>query len=166
MAEFGRGAKAGVIAGIIYGIIAAILSLIIIVVMWETILDVASKASGVTISAVDMGGLIGFMAPFIFIGAIIGGIIFGLIFGLIYAAIYRSLPGSTSIMKAIVLSFIAWLIFSLGLGYSSIATYGTSYYIASNVVVGLVSWIIWGALMGIMWDRFGGSPRPMQPPVQ
>ena len=135
MADFGRGIKAGIVAGIIYGIISVILGVIIAVVYWETIL---SNYAGITVTTSDMMGVIGFLIPALIIAGIIGGIIFGLIFGLIYAAIYNSLPGSTSTMKAIILSLIGWIIFSLGLGYGNLAV-DTMYFVVNNVIFGIIT---------------------------
>ena len=156
MADFGRGIKAGIISGIIYGIIIGIFSAIVSFIMWDTI----SAAYDDVISGFGFGGLIEFTleGQIIngFIGGIIYGIIFGLIFGLIYAAVYNSLPGSTSIMKGIVLMLIVWLILSVGLGYLSIDLFGTTYYIVS-LITGLIGSIIWGFLLGKFWDKYGGK---------
>ena len=154
MADFGRGIKAGIVSGIIYGIVSVILGIITAVIYWETILG---NYAGITVSTADMMGVIGFLIPILAISAIIGGIIFGIIFGLIYAAIYNSLPGSSSVMKAIVLSLIGWLILSLGMGYGNLAV-DTMYYVVNNVIFGLIGWIIWGYLLGVLWDKFGARP--------
>ena len=156
MAEYGRGAKAGIFAGIIYAIISAILGAIVIFAFKDAIMENAEQAlidAGIT--GTDVGSLIVFIIPAMIFGIIIGGIIFGLIFGLIYAAVYNSLPGSTSIKRGIVLSIIAWLIFSVGFGYINIASLGIAYYLINSIIIGFITWAIWGYFLGHFWDRFG-----------
>ncbi len=150
MADFVRGIKAGIVSGIIYGIISAILGLLIIMVYWQTLMG----GLGVFFMGTDMMAVFMFMLPSLFIGAIVAGIIGGIIFGLIYAAIYNSLPGSTSVMKGIVLSLLFWIIFSLALGYTSMTVYGMEYFAVNNVVIGLITSVIWGFLLGKFWDKF------------
>lgn len=160
MAELGRWAKAGIVAGIFYAILSAILGAIVIFIFKETIMEYAEEALiNVGITGTDVESLLVFIFPAMIFGIIIGGIIFGLIFGLIYAALYNSLPGSTSVAKAIILSIIAWLIFSVGLGYSNIASFGIAYYVIGSIVIGIITWIIWGYLLGRFWDRFGKAVK-------
>ena len=59
-----------------------------------------------------------------------------------------------SVMKGIILSLIFWVIFSLALGYTSIAVYGMEYFAVNNVVMGLITSVIWGFLLGKFWDKF------------
>ena len=158
MTDIVRGIKAGIVSGIVYGIIIGILSAIVTYIMWDTIFAAYESFFGdLGMSGLFTAAQISLSTQIIsgFIGGIIGGVIFGLIFGLIYAALYNSLPGSTSMMKGIVLMLIVWLILSVGLGFFSIGMFGMTYYIVNSVVVGLIGTIIWGYLLGTFWDKFG-----------
>ncbi len=137
MADFGRGIKAGVVAGLIYGIIY----LVLVMALADALMPgfwALMGAAGFTGTAIAI--LAGSM--------IIGGIIGGLIFGAIYAAAYGSLPGS-SVVKGLILSIIFWLIFGVALNYGYVASYPL------YTVLGLISSLIWGALTGTFWDKFG-----------
>jgi len=39
-------------------------------------------------------------------------------------------------------------------GYGNLALYGTTFFLVSNVVIGLITSLIWGFLMGKFWDKF------------
>lgn len=139
MAEYGRGIKAGVVAGIIYGIILTVL----VAALAEAIMPgfwgvVSTAGAGLT------GAVIGIFAVMLIIGGAIGG----LIFGAVYAAAYGSLPGS-SVVKGIIIAIIFWLVFSVGLNYSYVSRY------PAYAGIGLVSSLVWGALVGVFWDKFG-----------
>ena len=159
MAEFGRGIKAGIVSGVIYAIVSAIVLSIVVFAVFDWLL---SSYTGTGFGYFMMGS---FGATVIITGIVIGtiiwGIIAGIIFGLIYAAVYNSLPGSTSGMKGIVLAIIAWLIFSVGLGWGSIV-FGYTYF-AITIITGLILWIFWGYLLGKFWDKFGGKPQTTAP---
>lgn len=137
MAEFGRGIKAGIVAGIVYGIINVVLVAGLIEFIYPGYWAIAG-----------MVGAVGMIIAVFAVGAIIGGIIAGLIFGAIYAAAYNSLPGS-SVVKGIIIAILLWLIFSVALNYGTIATYPIL------AVFGLMSSLVWGALVGVLWDKFG-----------
>ncbi len=136
MAEFVRGIKAGIIAGIIYGIANIMLMVGLTEVIYPGYWALAGAAG-----ATEM--VIGIFT----VTAIISGIIGGLIFGAIYAAAYDSLP-SSSIVKGIIVAIILWLIFSVALNYGTIGTYPII------AVFGLISSLIWGAFVGVFWDKF------------
>ena len=139
MADYGRGIKAGIVSGIVYGIIYAVLMVALAEVLvpgFWTFMGMIPGAAGIA------------MAMFAGI-AIVGGIIGGLIFGVIYAAVYGSLPGS-SVVKGLILSIIFWLIFGVGLNFGTVMLYPLM------AVLGLISSLIWGALVGVLWDKFGG----------
>lgn len=146
MADYGRGAKAGAVGGIVYGVISTILALAVISVLvpgfWTRIGMVS--ATGMVIGAFAVTN-------------IVGGLIGGLIFGLIYAAVRGSLPGGSSVAKAMVLAIIFWLIFGLGLSFNYISTLAAASGAAAGgyVLVGLASSLIYGALLGKLWESFG-----------
>ncbi|MEM2878419.1 MAG: hypothetical protein QXG10_02585 [Candidatus Hadarchaeales archaeon] len=137
MAEYGRGIKAGVVAGIIYGIILLVLVIALADALMPGFWTIAGAA-----------GLAGPAIAIFATGMVVGGIIGGLIFGVIYAAAYGSLPG-TSVVKGIILGIIFWLIFSVALNYGTVITYPL------YALLGLIASLIWGALVGFFWDKFG-----------
>ena len=131
MTEYGRGVKAGLIGGIIAGIILAILTAILIFV---------------TKGSTDFTNTIGTMIASNFIGYII----FGIIFGLIFAAIYEKLPGSTAVMKGMSLAVIIWIL-GIIIGYfTTYSTFGITTF-GGNIIIGLISAIIWGYIIGRFW---------------
>lgn len=137
MAEYGRGIKAGIVAGIIYGIIY----LVLVIALADALMPGFWALMG---TAGFTGAAISILAGSMIVGGIIGGIIFGAI----YAAVYGSLPG-TSVVKGITLGIVYWLIFGVALSYGYVATYPL------YTVLGLISSLVWGALVGILWDKFG-----------
>lgn len=150
MVDYGRGVKAGAVAGIAHGIISGILTFLAIQMLfpgdWSAIF-VPSQAA-----QISMGMIIATLLG----SSLVGGIIGGIIFGVIYAAVYDSLPGGSSINKGIVLSLGFWIIFGLVLGYGTVSAMMTASGAAAGayLVVNLISALIWGALVGILWDRF------------
>jgi hypothetical protein len=131
MAEYGRGIKAGLIGGIIAGIVLAILTAILIFA---------------TEGSTDFTGTITTMIASNFIGYII----FGIIFGIIFAAIYDKLPGSTAVMKGMSLAIIIWIL-GIIIGYfTTYTTFGAAMF-GGNIIIGLISAIIWGYIIGKFW---------------
>jgi hypothetical protein len=147
LAEFGRGIKAGVVSCVINGVIFGIMMAVVISI-WTTEFAVAI---GATIPAEGVVVLADMWVVGAVIGSIIGGIIGGIIFGAIYAAVYGHLPGATSVVKGIVLSIIVWLVLGVPLNFAVIAA------LPIVAVLGLISSLIWGALIGVFWDKFGGK---------
>jgi hypothetical protein len=131
MAEYGRGIKAGLIGGIVAGIVLAVLTAILIYVT-EGSTDFAN-----TITTIVASNLIGY-------------IIFGIIFGIIFAAIYDKLPGATAIMKGMSLAIIIWIL-GIIIGYfTTFQTFGITTF-GGNIIIGLISSIIWGYIIGRFW---------------
>jgi hypothetical protein len=92
LADFGRGIKAGVVTGIVYTVISVILA----VVGGEFL-----YLSGFMHAA----GLAPVESPFVLFSPGGGGnVVRGIIFGVVFAALYNFLPGTTSIVKGVVLS--------------------------------------------------------------
>lgn len=152
MAEFGRGIKAGIVAGIIYGILLGVLFGVVLTALVGTVPTGMENIPGMENISITVGAL---GAAVLIPMMIVGGIFFGIIFGAIYAAVYGSLPGGTSVKKGIVFSIILWLLTSVGY-YGMLALAGTAA-IAVFAVLGLISSLIWGALVGVFWDKFGGK---------
>lgn len=163
MSDLKRGAKAGLAAGFIYMLVLIIFSAItaaIVITQYSSsvgspnlVAPYIESMFGVTgFSAVILGAIIG-----ILLYAIIVGVIGGIIFGIIYSAFYNSLPGSTSVIKGIGLSYIFWLIFSIVLNYSTIIY--IHYFIVQNVIIGMLCAVIYGFFLGKFWDKFGELQR-------
>ena len=148
-AELLRGAKAGAISGIIYGPIN-----------WLSI------NIGINLSYGTLGNWIartitqGTWALTCIIKNIIGGVIGGMIFGVIFAVLYDKLPGKTSGIKIIIISIIYWVAIPLGLPVlNTLRLWGFEGFfwgfMWEPTLIGLVTSIIWGWLLGFFWDRFG-----------
>lgn len=151
MRDFGRGLIVGVVAGFVFAIVYSIIS--IVIVIFFLFRPIAWTQTASFVNDALMFSNIGALLP----SAIFSGIVGGIVFGLIYAAVYNTLPGSTSAMKGIMLGTVFWLIFAVVIGYFRTAThYGMVYY-GTNVITGLISYLIWGYLVGKLWDKFGGK---------
>ena len=142
MADLVRGIKAGAIAGVVYGAISGVVGPLLIYSMQESMYGYSSSMPLYLI----------FSIPW----AIIWGAVLGLIIGLIYAALYAKIPGSSSIVKAMTVILLLWLIFSVGFGY---ITSSYSRYYEMNMISGLITYVIFGFLLGMFWDRFKGDER-------
>jgi hypothetical protein len=97
---------------------------------------------------------------------IIFGVILGLIFGLVFVALYNKLPGKTPTIKGIVTSIIYWVAIPLGLsvlfhlnqsGFEGLHLFFSSSSNWMPTAIGLGTLIIWGWLLGRLWEseRFG-----------
>ena len=140
MADLNRGLKAGAVSGVIYGIVGEV-------------------TKGI-ISSLSWGNEIPFYVFFMAIWGAIPGLILGIIIGLIYAVTYKSLPGTTSMVKGIIISIFSWLIFSLLFQY--IISYGRFYlseYRQRTIMVDLILFLFFGILLGVFWDKFGKLER-------
>jgi CBS domain containing-hemolysin-like protein len=157
MADYGRGAKAGAIAGVVTGIIEAIGTFALFSLTTDAIktaLQSTTLPAGVTID--QLVTLTQYIAVIsVFIGSIIGGAILGIIF----AAVYNKYMTSKSLpMRGIVFGIILWLIgIVLNIGSFS---YGTTY-VAVSIIVGLVSSLIYGYLLGHFFKpKQAAQPTP------
>ena len=140
MADFGRGIKAGIVAGIIEGIIAVIIIATSFDIIYSEILNTVPP--GFTLETYRE--LLYWSS---LVGAVFGGIIGGLIVGVIFAILYDHLPGKTSIHKGILMGLILWGI-SVVLSFGRILLYS----LVLNAVLDIV---LFGFLLGVLWDRFG-----------
>ncbi|OYT42301.1 MAG: hypothetical protein B6U86_00575 [Candidatus Altiarchaeales archaeon ex4484_43] len=173
MAEFGRGAKAGVVAGLIIGALAAIIgTALAMTIFYDETIGVAMQAIEESGAPMDMNDLRNMVLGFMVIGSIIGAVItalFGAIFGLIYAWLYGRLPGITPIAKGVVVGLGWWIVGTifgivLTMAISSImgpmaqeqmtiATSSTM--MAIDTIIDLATKILYGYLLGRFWIRFG-----------
>jgi predicted Na+-dependent transporter len=150
MADAVRGIKAGVVAGIIYGPVSSIVGML---VMSSTMRSMT--ANNLPDSFYSIAMVVSIPS-----GMIYGGIL-GLIVGAIYGALYEKLPGSLSTVKALMISLVLWLIFSVGVGYITMS-FSQSYYsryFEMNMISGLLLYVFFGFLLGLFWDRFKGITK-------
>ncbi len=140
MTDLSKGLKAGAVSGVIYGAVGEVIKSIIASLSW--------------------GYGIHYYVFFSAIWGAIYGLILGIIVGLIFAVAYKSLPGTTSMVKGIIISIFSWLIVSFLFQY--IINYRRSYfseYYQRAIMVDLIFFIFFGFLLGIFWDKFGKLER-------
>jgi hypothetical protein len=141
MADFGRGIKAGIVASIIYGIVWGLIIFLIPAVLFPGLWALPGFAA-----------MWATLAMFTLIVIIIASIISGLIIGIIYAAAYNSLPTKSSYVKGMLVAIIFWII-NLVL---NLAWIGEIVYLILSFVFGV---IVFGFLLGLFWNMFGGKNK-------
>jgi hypothetical protein len=151
MADFERGIKAGVVTGAIYLAVALALAF--------TLASQHSYASGFWNAA----GL-----AYLPLG---GQIIRGVIFGAVLAALYDFLPGTTALLKGVVLSSLFWVFTVIEVAYTNLSwpwqaavlDVGTYYGGTINLsslsfaLISIMSALVFGLLTGLFWNRFRGK---------
>ena len=155
MADFGRGIKAGVITGIVYLVIYVVVGVIFV------------HESLYLTNLLDAAGLTPVVSPvypgFISSFGIFSNVVRGIVFGAVFAALYNFLPGTTSIVKGVVLSSLLWIVTVIEVIYTMPEWSGVrgTYYGGTIVLsslslalVGIMSALVFGALTGLLWDRF------------
>jgi hypothetical protein len=162
MADFGRGIKAGVVTGIIYLVIAAILGAICYSFFY---VPPFLYGAGLTLftwrSLVDPSSVFDLLFQYI---------VRGLAFGVVFAALYSFLPGTASVKKGVVLSAFVWIVSAVGIiymtpGWPSEGSLSWTYCGGGAIVLssiwpalaGIISALVFGALTGLLWDRFRGK---------
>ena len=165
MADFKRGIKAGVAAAAVYLIISVIFE---ITGVFDQFGDII-MAAGLRFSLVLMDP--SFVITLILVD-IVPRVVRGIVFGVVFAALHNFLPGTTSVVKGVVLSIFLWIIAVIEGIYTTpgwpwhangVAFTGT-YYIGmvslSSVrlaLPGIISALAFGALTGFLWGRFRGK---------
>jgi len=162
LAEFGRGIKAGVAVAAVYLVISVILA-VIGREFWYPFNFIYAAGLGISPGLMD--------SPFV-IYSLLSYIIRGIVFGAVFAALYNYLPGTTSIVKGVVLSLFLWIVAVIQViyttpgwpwhdgGHSYAATYYGSTVCLSSVGLALVNIIFtlaFGALVGAMWNKLRGK---------
>jgi len=164
MADMVRGLKAGAAAGLVMGIIGGVVDLLLMFTilnaeylrMYEQVMATMPPEA-----AMSANTLLMISAVTVVIFAVIFGLIFGAIIGVIYAWLYESIPGKTSIAKGIVVGavyFVFSIAFSLVMqmafsGQSQGMEPG-SMITGAGYVTGFVNAMIFGYLLGLLWDKF------------
>ena len=160
MAQYGRGAKAGLVAGLIQGIIVGILSYFIALQFKSVIVAAMTKSlqnSGTTVP-INVNSLADAAIAIIPVFVIIGGLIGGLILGLIFAAVEgRYFKSQSIIVRGLVFGMILFLI-DLVLNIGSFA-YGSGY-AGLSLVGSLLGSLLFGYLLGFFFQRFGPPVMP------
>jgi hypothetical protein len=169
MADFGRGIKAGVVTGIVYTVIYIVVGVIFVheSLYLTNLLDAAGLSPVVSSVYPSFFSSLG----------IFSNILRGIIFGVVFAALYSSLPGTTSIVKGVVLSSVLWIITVIEVTYTMPGWFsigGTYYGGTVNLssitlaLIGIASALVFGVLTGFLWDRFratrlvgAGKARPV-----
>jgi hypothetical protein len=153
IADFKRGIKAGAIAGAICAVISLALAI-----------------------ALDNPQLL--YPPFSWVETVFGTLSFGgpivrgIIFGAIFAALYDVLPGTSAILKGVVLSFFLWVLTVVEVTYINLSwplhfigmLENGSYYggtidlsSVSLALINIMSALFFAVLTGFFWNRFGGK---------
>ena len=162
MADFGRGIKAGVITGIVYIVICAILGEIHY--HFPAVLLHFPPGTGLTLFTwrdLTDPSIAHFLLSELFSKYILRGIIFGAVF----AALYSFLPGTSSIVKGMVLSLFLCIVAVVETIYKTPGwpidgytwtLYGTTLHLSSIslALAGIISTVVFGALTGFLWDGF------------
>lgn len=176
MVDYLRGVKSGALSGfvsfiIIYSIFIIILDLLILELKEPFPTILASISEWVATSVV---------------GGPVYGAVFGAILGVIYAVLYNKLPGKSSIKKAVLFSFVVFILSTLSLAIGALYSYSLISkenpinireslipFWQAGIIFGfffdLIKFPIFGFLLGKLWDYFGaseivtGHSKPMSP---
>jgi len=158
LADFKRGIKAGVAVAAVYLVISVILA-VIGREFWYPFNFIYAAGLGISPGLMD--------SPFV-IYSLLSYIIRGIVFGAVFAALYNYLPGVTSIVKGMVLSLFLWIVALIQIiyttpgwpwhanGVSGSGTYYSGTLSLSSVglaLVGIISALVFGALVGAIWNR-------------
>jgi hypothetical protein len=162
MADFGRGIKAGVVTGIVYMVIAGILGAI-----YYDSFSVPHFIYGTGLTLFTWRSLTDFSSAHFLLSQYVYR---GIVFGAVFAALYNFLPGTASVKKGVVLSAFLCIVALVGAIYTTPGwpadgwITGGAYYNGmlnlssiSLALVGIMSALIFGALTGLLWDRFRGK---------
>ena len=163
MADFDRGAKAGLVAAMIYLAISVVLSAI----YQNDPLSLPHFVLGTGLT--PLFSLSELADPSFVFPLLFGYMIRGLIFGAVFAALYSFLPGVASVKKGVVLSMFLWIVGGVWLiyvtpgwpadGSATLIVVGLMVSLSSIslALVSIVSALVFGVLTGFLWDRFRGK---------
>ena len=163
MAGFRRGIKAGVAVAAIYLVISVILA-VIGHKFWYLSDFIYAAGLGISFWLGDPSFVITLILT-----NIVPYVIRGIIFGAVFAALYSFLPSTKSVIKGVVLSSFLWIVAVIEViyitpgwpwhadGFSGSGTYYSGMISLSSVglaLTGIISALVFGALTGLLWDRF------------
>jgi hypothetical protein len=162
MSDFKRGIKAGVAAAAVYLVIALILAAIGRE-FWFPSNFIYAAGLGIQLGLGDFPFMI-----FSTISSILSYMVRGIVFGAVFCALYNYLPGITSIVKGVVLSLFLWIVAVVQViyttpgwawhadGFSGSGTFYSGMISLSSVglaLAGIISALVFGTLVGAIWDR-------------
>jgi hypothetical protein len=157
-ADFGRGIKAGLAVAGVYFVISVILAAIGRQ-LWYPFNFTFAAGLGISPGLMD--------SPLV-IYSLLSYIVRGIVFGAVFAALYNFLPGTTSIVKGVVLSLFLWIVALIQIiyttpgwpwtpnGFSGSGTYYSGSFSLSSVglaLAGIISAVAFGAFAGFIWNR-------------
>ena len=153
MGKASTGAKAGLLSGLIYSAINAALAYYSVLRLKEFIISTIEEnlPPNTPVSAEQAYNLALMMAP---IGAFIFGLLLAVIIGAIFGFLYERLPGGRGVSKGVFMGVALWVI-SLILNLRSM--YMPTIWF--SLISGLILSLIYGVLLGGLYDRFV-TPRP------
>lgn len=158
MADFGRGIKAGLAVAGVYFVISLVLAAIGRE-FWYPFNFIYAAGLGISPGLMD--------SP-LAVYSLLSYIVRGIVFGAVFAALYDFLPGTTSIMKGVVLSSFLWIVALIQIiyttpgwpwtpnGFSGSGTYYSGSFSLSSVglaLTGIISAVAFGAFAGFIWNR-------------
>jgi hypothetical protein len=152
MAQYGRGAKAGLLAGLISGVLTGVFLYLELQNLKSQITTTIQNSLPAN-SPIDASALANFAILLVPVVMIIGGLIGGLILGLIFAAVQDKYMKRQSLpVRGLVFGLILFAI-DLLLNAGSV-NYGTSA-LLSGFTISLIGALIFGYLLGAFFQRFG-----------
>jgi len=162
LADFGRGIKAGVVTGIVYMAIAGILGAIC-----YSFFSVPHFLYGTGLTLFTWRSL---TDPSSVFDLLFQYVVRGIVFGAVFAALYSFLPSTRtirSVVKGVVLSAFVWILSAVGIiymtpGWPSEGSLSWAYCGSGAIVLspiwpalaGIISALVFGALTGLLWDKF------------
>lgn len=152
MAQYGRGAKAGLLAGLISGVISGVFLYLELQSFKGQIITTIHNAlpAGSTLDASALANFAILLVPVIMI---FGGLIGGLILGLIFAAVEDKYMKKQSLpMRGLIFGLILFVI-DVALNLGSV-NYGSGA-LVSGLGISLVGALIFGYLLGLFFQKFG-----------
>jgi hypothetical protein len=163
MADFGRGIKAGLVTGLIYIAIGGVLGTI----CQNDLLSLPHFIYGTGLPPITWRSF----ADFSFVISWLFQYVYrGIVFGAVFAALYSFLPGTASVKKGVVLSAFLWILGAVGLIYMTPgwpAGAGQTSTVAGLLpvslssigltLVSIISALLFGALVGAIWNRLKGK---------
>jgi len=151
LGRVGTGAKAGVVSGVVYGAFSAVFAYISSSMIKEQMMAFIEETLPPN-SLVTVEQVYEFLLIFGAVFTVIIGVVTGVIIGAIYGWGYEKIPVGNSIYKGLIFGIILWVIIDVLLGFGNLQ-YGTTYF-ALSLAWDLVIALVFGALLGVFYDKF------------
>ncbi len=148
MGKASTGAKAGLLSGLIYSALNAALAYYSMLRLREFVISTIQESlpPNAPVSAEEAYNLALMMAP---LGAFILGLLLAVVIGAIFGFLYERLPGGRGMSKGLFIGFALWVI--------SVILNIRGMYMPTvwfSLVSGLILSLIYGVLLGGLYDRF------------